>query len=135
MATSLSKRFKQKLKDRENYDETVVKTALKKYLQGELIDAIKQRVKCFSQRYHIASLVLSGFLKSLENHDDIEYIFEQTFIRQLMLGFEGTSKEYSKLKEFIEENPNYKLNIPRHRGDSNIYSFGSQTYLTNLKNS
>ena len=138
MGTHLSDRFQQKLKDREKFDETVVKTTLKTYLQGDtikLIDAIKKRVNCFSQRYHMASFILSGFLKSMENHDDIEYIFEQTFIRQLMLGFEGTSKEYSTFKKFIKENPHYKLNIPRHLGDSNIYGFGSQTYLTNLKNS
>ena len=35
----------------------------------------------------------------------------------------------------MKNNPNYILNLPRHLGDSNIYGFGSQTYLTNLKNS
>jgi hypothetical protein len=97
MPKHLSERFQQKLKDKENYDETVVKTTLKTYLHTpEIIDFIKQRVNYFSQRYHIASLILSGFIKSLDNHDDIHYVFEQTFIRQLMLGFKGTSKEYSK---------------------------------------
>ena len=136
MAKHLSDRFQQKLKDRENYNETVVKTTLKTYLHTQkIIDAIKERVKYFSQRYHMASLILSGFLKSLDSHDNIEYIFEQTFIRQLMLGFEGTSKKYHRLIHFIRENPRYKLNLTRHRDDSNIYGFGSQIYLTNLKNS
>jgi hypothetical protein len=136
MAKHLSERFQQKLKDRENYNETVVKTTLKTYLHTpKIIDAIKERVKYFSQRYHMASLILSGFLKSLDSHDNIDYIFEQTFIRQLMLGFEGTIKKYPKLISFIQENPHYKLDLPRHASESNIYSFGSQIYLTNLKNS
>ena len=81
MGTHLSDRFQQKLKDREKFDETVVKTSFKKYLQGDtikLIDAIKKRVNCFSQRYHMASFILSGFLKSLENHDDIEYCHHES---------------------------------------------------------
>ncbi len=138
MGTHLSDRFQQKLKDRENYEETVVKSCLQKYLQGDtikLIDAIKQRVNCFSQRYHMASLILSGFIKSLDNHNDIHYVFEQTFIRQLMLGFEGTSKKYPKLIDFVKNNPNYILDLPRHLSDRNIYSFASNLYLTNLKNS
>ena len=83
----------------------------------------------------MASLLLSIFIKSLDNNDDMEYIFDQTFIRQLMLGFEGTSKKYQKLIDFLENNPAYKLNLPRHLSDSNIYSFASNLYLTNLKNS
>ena len=83
----------------------------------------------------MASLLLSIFIKSMDNHEDIEFIFDQTFIRQLMLGFEGTSKKYPKLIDFVKNNPNYILDLPRHLGDSNIYGFGSQTYLTNLKNS
>ena len=95
MVTPLSQRFQQKLQDREKYDEKVVKSCLQKYLRGDiikLINAIKQRVCSFSKRFHMASLLLSIFIKSLDNNDDMEYIFDQTFIRQLMLGFEGTSK-------------------------------------------
>ena len=83
----------------------------------------------------MASLLLSIFIKSMDNHEDIEFIFDQTFIRQLMLGFEGTSKKYPKLIDFVKNNPNYILDLPRHLGDGNIYTFGSQLYLTNLKNS
>ena len=82
----------------------------------------------------MASLLLSIFIKSMDNYDDIQFIFDQTFIRQLMLGFESTSKKYPKLIDFVKNNPNYILDLPRHLGDSNIYGFGSQTYLTNLKN-
>ena len=83
----------------------------------------------------MASLLLSIFIKSMDNHDDIEFIFDQTFIRQLMLGFEGTSKKYPKLIDFVKNNPNYILDLPRHLSDKNIYSFASNLYLTNLKNS
>ena len=138
MVTHLSDRFQQKLKDRENYEETVVKSCLQKYLRGDkikFIDAIKQRVCSCSKRFHMASLLLSIFIKSMDNYDDIEFIFDQTFIRQLMLGFEGTSKKYPKLIDFVKNNPNYILDLPRHLSDSNIYSFASNLYLTNLKNS
>ena len=45
------------------------------------------------------------------------------------------SKVYQKLIDFVKNNPNYILDLPRHLGDSNIYSFASNLYLTNLKNS
>ena len=83
----------------------------------------------------MASLLLSIFIKSMDNYDDIQFIFDQTFIRQLMLGFEGTSKKYPKLIDFVKNNPNYILDLPRHLSDKNIYSFASNLYLTNLKNS
>ena len=135
MGTYLSERFQQKLKDRENYEETVVKSCLQKYLRGDkikFIDAIKQRVCSCSKRFHMASLLLSIFIKSMNNHEDIEFIFDQTFIRHLLYidGFEGTSKKYPKLIDFVKNNPNYILDLPRHLGDSNIYGFAS-----NLKNS
>ncbi|RKO98403.1 hypothetical protein CXG81DRAFT_21354 [Caulochytrium protostelioides] len=57
----------EKLKERRNQTETVVKAALLKYLQGKdkrlVRDAIRARVETFSQRYHIASMALSSLLK------------------------------------------------------------------------
>ncbi|RKO96040.1 hypothetical protein CXG81DRAFT_28994 [Caulochytrium protostelioides] len=87
----------EKLKERKNQTETVVKAALFKYLQSDdkrlVRDAIRGRVEAFSQRYHIASIALSGLLKRCFMDGVLNVMDTQlpdltnlSFYQQLMLG-------------------------------------------------
>ena len=135
-----------KLKSRKTQQETVVKSSLLKYVKGTLefktsfIKSIQSRVLAYSKRINMASLALTHLIqtsyeKVINVWDvDLPDIFNQTFIRQLMLGVQGTSVQ-NGLKEYFKENPEYLCNENRHYYDSNIYSAGAKKYLTNLKNS
>ncbi len=136
-----------KLSERKNKRETVVKCCLKDFINGtddqknKIVSAIKQRVEVYSKRVHLASLALCGYVKE-KFHDienvcdvDIEEIFDVTFFRQMMLGLKDSVKQFDNLPEFFEIYPEYILNVERHLGDRNIYSAGAISYITNLKNS
>jgi hypothetical protein len=68
-----------KFEERKLFNETVVKSALRKYIknikQDEIIKAIKTRVYNVSNRLNMASVALSGLLKELydgkENVQDV----------------------------------------------------------------
>ena len=138
-----------KLKLRKSTDETVVKSTLLNYLLGDqevklkFINAIQSRVLSFSKRINMASLSLNEIIKiSFNGIDDVcdvvlPNIFDQTFIRQLMLGTDGVSKviDHFDLKTYLKENPSYLCTRERQYYDSNIYSAGAIKYITNLKNS
>lgn len=131
---------------RKTHQETVVKSTLLNYLKGEnefktaFISAIKNRVLSYSKRINMASLALADIIKKsyiqVEDVCDVVLpdIFEQTFIRQLMLGVESTTIK-NGLSEYFIENPNYLRSDPRQLYDRNIYSAGAKKYITNLKNS
>ena len=131
---------------RKTHQETVVKSSLLNYLKGEnefktaFISAIKNRVLSYSKRINMASLALADIIKKsysqVEDVFDVVLpdIFEQTFIRQLMLGVESTTIK-NGLSEYFIANPNYLRSDPRHYYDRNIYSAGAKKYITNLKNS
>jgi hypothetical protein len=137
----------QKLKNRKFFKETVVKAALLKHLHGtseqkqKVVSAIKQRVKCFSKRLHMASLTLGGYVKQIfdgvedVSKADAKDIFDTTFIRQVMVGVEDARRNFPRLQSFLKNNPVYSITAKRHLGDRNIYSAGAITYVTNLKNS
>ena len=63
-------------------------------------------------------------------------IFTATFVRHLMLGTEETKKPDPWIRGYASRHPDL---IPwiegRQTGDSNVYSAGAKTYVTNLKNS
>lgn len=133
----------QKLKDRKDQNETVVKGCLLKALRDKrLVEAIEIRVKQFSERRKIASLALCHSIKELfQGVDDVttvtipEDIFDQTFIRQLFLGVEGVRKE-TLASSFIAQHPEYDSSfIGRSKGDSNIYSAGTIKHIANIKTS
>ena len=142
-----------KKKLRKSNQEIIVKSALKRYIavgneqiKDKICQAINSRVEAFSKRCFQGSMILSGLLKELyENVEDLSSplssveipdIFDQTFVRTLMLGVESCIKEpCPQLKEYLERYPCLVLqNFARHFGDSNIYSSGAIKYVTNLKN-
>jgi ribosomal protein L35AE/L33A len=135
---------KQKILDRKNNSETVVKSALLKYLnvdnKTETQSIIQDRVICYSKRMNMASIVLSGIIKELFNgvedvlSIDIPNIFDQTFVRQLMLGTVGCDLPYQVITKYYNDHPECIVVKERYQADSNIYSFGAKTYITNLKN-
>ena len=137
----------QKMEDRKNSKETVVKSAMWSLLHGDddiktkIMDAINQRVVAFSKRMNMASLALSYIVKkTFENHEDVSAVDmsevgDVTFIRQLLLGTDEAQEPYHTIIDFYNEHPEYKKVDSRHLSDRNIYSAGAITYSTNLKNS
>jgi hypothetical protein len=138
---------KKKLEDRKSQVETVVKSALLKYLNGDestkakTCKAIQERVVAYSQRINMASIVLSGILKTLF-HDvedvvsvDVPDITDQTFARQLLLGTTEANIPVAVIHQYFESHPQCVITTQRHLDDKNIYSAGAITYTTNLKNS
>jgi hypothetical protein len=136
-----------KLEGRKSNVETVVKSALLKYLHGDKITkenackAIQERVVAYSQRMNMASIVLSGILKTLF-HDvddvvsvDVPDITDQTFARQLLLGTTDAKIPIAIIHQYFESHPQCITTLQRHLDDRNIYSAGAKTYCTNLKNS
>lgn len=141
-----------KCKERWTTDETIVKCKLQTILasrEGEerikFMDTIRSRVWAYSARYHIMSLAMNLYIrerfhgvKSNSLHVVvISEIFDQTFIRQMMLGTSDAQSPIPEVEEFYKRHPDL-LNIlksqERHDGDRNIYSAGCRKYLTNLKN-
>ena len=135
---------KKKNKDEEEY---IIKASLNGSLlgnpeeKGAFVSLLKKWSDSVSQRLHFASRALTLLLKE-SFHSSTNYkqtplplFLEQTFIRQLMLGFENTSVDNPSLKDFFKKNPHLLKSTPRFRGDSNAYSHAAKNYITNLKNS
>ena len=140
----------EKLIAKKGLDEKVVKCSLSGLVLGDIdcktkyLDAIEERVLVFSQRYHIASISLSLLVKELFDkvldkdikNVKIPFIFEPTFIRQLLVGTKESIKpeqcvvdlhnRYPILLDKLEE-------IPRHLADRNIMSAGAIKFVTNVK--
>lgn len=138
---------KEKLIKRKDTIETVVKSSLLKYInvnpKKPFQNAIKARVEAFSKRVRSMSLALNTIIKEIFNNQEdvlsvqLPDIFEQTFIRQLMLGLESCRRTYQNfdLDKFFLCHPKLlNSDLPRHIGDRNIYSAGAKKYLVNLKN-
>jgi hypothetical protein len=138
---------KKKLEDRKSKVETVVKSTLLKYLHGDestkekACKAIQERVVVYSKRMNMASIVLSGILKTLF-HDVVDVvsvnvpdITKQTFARQLLLGTNEAKLPIAIISNYFESHPQCITTTQRYLDDSNIYSAGAKTYTTNLKNS
>lgn len=135
----------EKLKERKLFQETVVKSTLRKYVCGEhkeaFIGAIQKRVASYSKALNIASISLMGLVKELfhETKDvaDVEIpdIFDPTFVRQLILGPGEAKKPYKEVVDFYENHPELFSPPERFVGDANIYCYGAMMYITNLRNS
>jgi hypothetical protein len=138
---------KEKLERRRLFEERVVKSTLRRYVQGnndvkdQVVGAIKDRVQAYSKRIIFASRKLLGFVRHSFHHRhvndvDISDIFTQTFIFQLLVGLDNAREPNALLGSYLETMPDtVTATIPRYLGDRNIYSAGAMTYLTNLKNS
>ena len=137
-----------KLRLRRTNVETVVKSALLKYIRGTRDDkitlqtAINTRVEQFSQRAHVASVVLSGIVKSLFANTVVHAFhavsvppsfLTQTFFRQLLLGTDDARIPEAHIAAYLQSHPNLPTIEPRSLGDRNIYSHGAQTLLTNTR--
>jgi len=132
---------------RSEESETVVKACLLRHIRGDgfekvaMRDALLARVLSFSKRIRCASLGMTHLIKQLYNNDqDISTIqvpskyFDQTFIRQLLLGTQGASVPDPDIASLHSQFPEYLNDSDRHQGDRNIYSAGATKYLTNMKN-
>ena len=136
---------KKKLLDRKDKSETVVKSSLLKYIQGDdkikskVVNAIKDRVDVYSKRLNLASIALSGIIKELFDNDpeiqELPDILDQTFIRQLILGTLDSKIPNQIIESYYERNPRFLELDKRHSADRNIYSSGAIKYITNIKNS
>jgi hypothetical protein len=141
-----------KCKERFATEETVVKSKLASILyskdgceKSKFLEAIRSRVLMFSRRYHIMSIAMNLYIREKfhgvksRNLNDVEVseVFEQSFIRQLMLGTETAHQPIEQIKRLYERHPDLLQMLElheRHDGDRNIYSAGGIKYLTNLKN-
>ena len=141
-----------KCKERWTTEETVVKCKLQSSLVAsdpksckDLLEAIRDRVHTFSKRYHIMSLAMNLYIRErfhgIKRKDlaDVRLaeIFDQTFIRQMMLGTSEAQQPIPQIEDFYRRHPDLLTMLgleTRHDGDRNIYSAGGMKYLTNLKN-
>jgi hypothetical protein len=155
----------EKLKHKKFELETIVKGTLKRYtkkahtvnfdnidkdiLKKIVQNCIEARVDVYSKRVVRGSILINYFIRyivenQLEEGNEINipnYIFEQTFIRQLFLGNKKCTVKYDDYEKFLtEENIadqtfyNDPIFNHRHLGDSNIYSFGAKKYISNCQN-
>lgn len=139
-----------KLKARKELQETVVKSCVRKHVRGDaearsrVVEALRRRVDAFSRRISFASVALQGIVKEVfAGVDDVcaanvpPDIFEQTTMRQLILGTEDANLPSPTVTDFFARHPELApaADHPRFTSDSNIYSAGATKLLTNFKNS
>jgi hypothetical protein len=136
----------EKLAARKGLSETVVKTSLFGKLQGDkdfkkkALDAIEERVINCSKRVQNASVALNLMIKErFEGQNDLKSVvvpefWDQTIVRQLVLGVQDSTKPNPHVVDFFQRYPDFVLELPRHLGDRNIYTFAAKKYLVNAKN-
>jgi len=61
-------------------------------------------------------------------------LFDVTFVRQLILGTNRTLRNLNEVIELHRDFPEYLASVQRYPGDTNIFTFAAQKYLTNMKN-
>ena len=159
---------KEALKEKRYTLETVVKGSLKNYvkksnssnfdfidgniIKDKVIECIESRTKIYSKRVVKGSILINYFLryilqkqdnqkKDITEFDIPEYLFDQTFIRQLFLGNKDCRVKFNDFEVFLKDEKlndqklfNDKEYNLRHLGDRNIYSFGAKKYLVNCEN-
>ena len=134
---------------RSEQRETVVKAALLRHVEGDadkkaaVRDALMSRVVAFSKRARAASLGLMHLVKQRFAGVQADHIatvqvpqkfFGQTFVRQLMVGTDDALDPDPDVEELHRGFPQYLDHSGRHTGDGNVYTFGANKYLTNVKN-
>lgn len=134
----------EKLLERKNLSETVVKCSLRNMLLGEykesMYELIEQRVKHVSVRTHNASVALNLLVHDMfdgqidVSNVDIPEFWDQTFIRQLMLGTKEAQQPNPIVKNLFERFPYLLSNDKRDFGDRNIYSAAAIKLSTNIRN-
>lgn len=135
----------EKLKNKKLTSETVVKCSLhgivrKDKFSVDLIKAIEKRVIACSKRTFNASIGLNLIIREAFNgiKDPTQAIipkfWDQTFIRQLMLGTQSCSKPNQIITDLHSRYPSLLLHEERFRADSNIYCAAAIRLSTNIKN-
>ena len=136
-----------KIQRRKFESETVVKCTLKGalLLQGNVrakfLKAVKSRVQACSIRVCNASVAINLLLHNkFDGKDDVTNVnvpefWDDTFIRQMMLGTTGAIKPYSDVTELHNLFPELLHNPGNERFlfDSNMYSFAAKKLSTNIK--
>lgn len=140
----------EKLKARRELRETVVKSCLRGCVRGDaqlkdaVVAALRRRVDAFSRRVGFASVALQGIIKEIfDGIHDVgtvvvpPEVFEQTFVRQLILGTDDALLPSPLVADYYARHPELAppADHPRFMSDSNVYSAGAIKLLTNLKNS
>jgi hypothetical protein len=132
-----------KLQLRKVQRETVVKAYLKGLLQGdkaEALAAITKRVFECSYKTHNASIALNLLIRKLfHNVEDVSSVnvpkfWDQTFVRQLLLGTDSAKKPHQEITDLYTEYPSLKPTSDRSIDDMNIYTFAAIKLGTNIKN-
>lgn len=137
-----------KLQARKLESETVVKCTLKGVLllNGEIrskfLTAIRNRVSACSIRVCNASVAINLLLqRTFDGKKDVASVqvprfWDDTFIRQMMLGTTGADKPYSDVTKLHSLFPELLHNPGNERFllDRNIYSFAAKKLSTNIKN-
>ena len=136
----------EKLQKRKGQRLTVVKSALRKYIQGEdatvsrIVEAVEKRVVLASKRTVNMSLGMAGIVKEAFNgvQDvagvNLDGVFDQTFVRQLLVGTEDAIAPDARVTAYQNAHLHLKPTMERHYYDRNIYSAAAKTYQTNFKN-
>jgi hypothetical protein len=136
----------EKLKKRQTTQTTTVKSALQRYIHCskeqvlKIKTAIDARVEAYSKQIVSGSIALAGIVKerfAVEADPlavDVNDIFDQTFIRQLLVGTEDANKPVRDIRIHNNHYPALRATPDRYLGDRNIYSAATRKYVTNLKN-
>jgi len=135
-----------KLKSRLSTTERVVKCSLNGLFSSNVYDnekiksAIRTRVFECSIRTRNATLALNLLIRKLfDRQDDVTIVeipefWNQTFLRQLMLGTKGAQKPVDLITDLFKEFPLLLSSQSRSFGDRNIYSAAAIKLCTNIKN-
>lgn len=132
-----------KLKLKKTQKETVIKAYLKGLLNGdknELLRAINKRVIECSYKTQNASVALNLLIRKIfDGVEDVSTVqlpefWDQTFVRQLLLGTHSAIKPYDEIEMLFYEYPLLKPSLDRSVGDKNIYTFAAIKLATNIKN-
>lgn len=132
-----------KLKLRRTQNETVVKAYLKGLLltdKTETLKAINKRVIECSYKTQNASVALNLLIRKAFNEiEDVSEVhlsefWDQTFVRQLLLGTESAKKPFQEIETLYNDYPLLRPSLDRSTDDKNIYTFAAIKLGTNIKN-
>ena len=127
--------------------KTTTKSALRHYVRGpkdvvdKVVNAINSRVVTVSKQVVEGSVALNGVVRrrvsQVENANlcnvGFDDVFDQTFIRQLLVGSDDAVQPIQAVQVFHGRFPMLSPVPERYLGDRNIYSDAARGYLTNMK--
>jgi hypothetical protein len=137
--------LRRRRQERRLYDEMMVKIFLLGHIKDpyreKLRDAIEKRVDSYSMGIFKASSRLMHLAREmyenvvhLKTVEILDELFDETFIRYLMLGTVEAREENERVHALHEKHPFYGFEGTRYKGDRSIYDYGEMKNLTNLTN-